>query len=209
LLLTVEADKSSTHNFDVVIQLADGREIRSRPIDLLYFKPSWFPEPRGGADSPSDHDSYAFENYDLVGGDLTRLSKVAQYQCSDACNSEARCTAFTYDKWNSMCFLKSSLSVMRFDPKYTSILKEGVSAPPKSSDARVVERFRGKAFPDFGYAVQIRSTVDECHRRCEAEEKCVAYSFKRQSGDCYLFETASEYTSSPDTDSGVKRQLPR
>jgi hypothetical protein len=42
-LISVKADKSSEHNFTVVLQLADGREISSRPISLIYYWPSWFP----------------------------------------------------------------------------------------------------------------------------------------------------------------------
>jgi hypothetical protein len=38
----VNAAKSSQHDFTVVLQLADGREISSRPISLLYYVPSWF-----------------------------------------------------------------------------------------------------------------------------------------------------------------------
>ncbi len=41
--VTVSAPKSSQHQFKVVLQLSDGREISSRPINLLYFVPSWFP----------------------------------------------------------------------------------------------------------------------------------------------------------------------
>jgi hypothetical protein len=40
--LTVKAAKSSQHNFKVVLQLADGREVASRPVSLLYYWPSWF-----------------------------------------------------------------------------------------------------------------------------------------------------------------------
>ena len=40
--VTVKAAKSSQHAFKVVLQLADGREVSSRPIDLLYYLPSWF-----------------------------------------------------------------------------------------------------------------------------------------------------------------------
>jgi hypothetical protein len=40
--VTVKADKSSQHDFTVVLQLADGREVSSRPISLLYYVPSWF-----------------------------------------------------------------------------------------------------------------------------------------------------------------------
>jgi hypothetical protein len=38
--LPVRAPKSSHHNYRVVLALADGREIKSRPIDLLYFVPN-------------------------------------------------------------------------------------------------------------------------------------------------------------------------
>jgi hypothetical protein len=41
--VTVNAAKSSLHDFSVVLQLADGREISSRSINLIYFVPSWFP----------------------------------------------------------------------------------------------------------------------------------------------------------------------
>lgn len=34
----IDSDKSSRHLFDVVLQLSDGREVRSGPIDLTYFK---------------------------------------------------------------------------------------------------------------------------------------------------------------------------
>jgi hypothetical protein len=40
------SDKSSEHNFAVVLQLSDGRAIRSRPIKLLYYYPSWFVDSR-------------------------------------------------------------------------------------------------------------------------------------------------------------------
>lgn len=43
--LTIDAPKSSHHDFTLVLRLADGREISSRPIDLTYYRPSWFPAP--------------------------------------------------------------------------------------------------------------------------------------------------------------------
>jgi hypothetical protein len=36
----LDAPKSSVHDFRVVLQLADGREVASRPVNLLYFKPN-------------------------------------------------------------------------------------------------------------------------------------------------------------------------
>lgn len=40
--LPLKAEKASSHEFSIVFQLSDGREIRSRTINLLYFTPSWF-----------------------------------------------------------------------------------------------------------------------------------------------------------------------
>lgn len=37
----LKAAKASRHRFTVVLQLADGREISSRPVDLTYFVPNW------------------------------------------------------------------------------------------------------------------------------------------------------------------------
>lgn len=40
--LPIDAEKSSLHSFRVVMQLSDGREVASRPIHLIHYKPSWF-----------------------------------------------------------------------------------------------------------------------------------------------------------------------
>jgi hypothetical protein len=42
LTVTLQAAKSSEHDFTVKLQLADGREIASRPISLIYYLPSWY-----------------------------------------------------------------------------------------------------------------------------------------------------------------------
>jgi hypothetical protein len=41
--LSIDAARSSEHALRIVLQLADGREIRSRPISLMFFRPSWQP----------------------------------------------------------------------------------------------------------------------------------------------------------------------
>jgi hypothetical protein len=40
--LLLNSARSSQHDFVVALQLADGRTIRSRPINLTYFYPAWF-----------------------------------------------------------------------------------------------------------------------------------------------------------------------
>jgi hypothetical protein len=43
LVLPVKAARSSQHEFRVVVQMADGTEVSSRPVRLLYYVPSWSP----------------------------------------------------------------------------------------------------------------------------------------------------------------------
>jgi hypothetical protein len=40
----LQAPKSSRHRLRIVLQLADGRVVRSRDIDLLFFRPRSYPE---------------------------------------------------------------------------------------------------------------------------------------------------------------------
>lgn len=42
--MEIEAPQSSSHSFRIVLQLADGRIVRSRPIEVLYLLPQVFPE---------------------------------------------------------------------------------------------------------------------------------------------------------------------
>lgn len=37
--IRLQAPRSSSHDFHIVFELADGRQIASRPVDMLYFKP--------------------------------------------------------------------------------------------------------------------------------------------------------------------------
>jgi len=40
-MFSLDATRTSHHDFTVVVQLADGRQVRSRPVDLLLFRPNW------------------------------------------------------------------------------------------------------------------------------------------------------------------------
>jgi hypothetical protein len=42
LTLPIAVGKSSEHDFTLVLQLSDGREIRSQPVNLLYYVPRWY-----------------------------------------------------------------------------------------------------------------------------------------------------------------------
>jgi hypothetical protein len=114
LVFPIEALKSSVHDFSVVIQLANGREIRSRPIDLLYYRPRWFREETPYASADDDEsDGLFLISSGLNGTDLRQIRDPDEDKCSAACNTDAKCVGFTQDNWAGLCSLKSQLTSIR------------------------------------------------------------------------------------------------
>jgi hypothetical protein len=209
LILAVEAEKSSEHEFTVVIQTADGREIRSRPVKLTYYRPSWFAEeaPIEPGDS-SDEPFQSVSNYDLLGTDLRQLKLAVDYDapCAEACTAAQACRAYSFNRWNRLCALKSAVTAMRFEPTSSSGLKKGVNRPPELPDAKVLEPYRNTVFRDQAYLVDLKATSAECEKRCSDDNKCLAFTFKKPDSDCFLFDDLIGYVSDANADSAIKRQ---
>jgi hypothetical protein len=217
----IAADKASQHQFIIVVQLEDGREIRSRPIDLLYYVPSWHDNEKGRSngrppinDESSDDEtaeddpkeSTFIDRYDLAGTDLRQIKNVESYDCSDSCKKDQACRAISYDTWNRWCFLKSNTISLRFDPKYSATLMPGVKRPAKLTTTKVIERYRNQAFPDVKYGVHLRGTMEDCERLCATDSRCAALTFTKSSALCHLMDSVGPSAGNSDTDSGVKRQ---
>ena len=219
LRLPVEAEKSSLHHFTVVLQLSDGREIRSQPIELNYYRPRWFNEdlmPVEIAADPEVEDESAYvslENTAFEGEDLRRIGDTNRPACSDACTVDRRCQGYTYDSWRRVCTLKGALRSMRLEPGAESGLRKGVSEPPKSEGAIFIERLADKTFDWRGDEIFMGANLQECEQHCLNEKACVAFTlFKRSAGDCYLLngaEPGDPPLAPPQhgaADSGIKRQ---
>ena len=52
----------------------------------------------------------------------------------------------------------------------------------------------------------MRSSAEDCERRCAQDNDCVAFTFKKKVLDCHLLDETSEHKANADADSGVKRQ---
>jgi len=50
-----------------------------------------------------------YERTDLPGGDYKNLSGVTFEQCTDYCETDRRCAAFTYTRRSARCWLKSKV----------------------------------------------------------------------------------------------------
>jgi Caspase domain/PAN domain len=148
-------------------------------------------------------------NTHISGNDLRIEKNTDQSSCARACRNESDCVAYAYDKWNRWCFLKDSTNVASLDPKYFSGFKVSEGRPNRSSTSVTIVRYNGKKFPGSGSYQPNAGSTDACADQCEASGSCVAYTHNNSNDQCRHYESAGEYTSDSDSDSGVKRQVER
>ncbi|WP_316224877.1 MULTISPECIES: PAN domain-containing protein [unclassified Bradyrhizobium] len=215
LVFPVEAEKSSTHDFAVAVQLSDGREIRSRPINLLYYRPRWIDEEkqRPPYDEEGGDDGLYLSYYGLNGKDLRQVQDSGDQwdKCKLACKADAKCVGYTRDDWNKLCVLKSEVVSLRHDPRLSSGLKKGIKRPVTSTSAAVVEHFpRARIQRDLPpYLAALNSSYEECEQSCKSESDCVAYNFVDATKVCFLLDEEDQLNKpqpDPATESGVKYQ---
>lgn len=202
LAMSIEADKSSNHDFAVVVQLADGRQIRSRPINLLYYNPNV---------DPDDNEERTYKGYELVGGDLTTLAAEVDVDCTGACLDDGSCIAYSYRERDKKCVLKSSIGTLRQDPEFTSYRHSKTPVPagfvpkPEPAPPTMGPILSGRAFSSDHpgpIGIHMRSNLDECQRLCAREQECRAFTFWRTSQNCVLHDEDQNLRRNPDADSG-------
>ncbi|MGE0004777.1 MAG: tetratricopeptide repeat protein [Parvibaculaceae bacterium] len=146
-------------------------------------------------------------NTDLMGALIGKAEARNLDQCEAACGRDRACAAYSFNMWNSACFLKSEATLRFLDPSTVSGLK-GETYPPPISDAMMAMlRFRNKTFPGEPARSLPENRFEDCEASGEASDMCVAFSFVRADSTCRMFEQAGEYTSDEGVDSGAKRQV--
>ena len=146
-------------------------------------------------------------NTDLSGALIGKVDAGTIDQCQEACGKDRACAAYSFNTWNSVCFLKSEATMRFLDPSTVSGLK-GETYPPPISDAMMAMlRFRNKTFPGEPLRSSPENRFEDCEASCEASDSCVAFSFVKSEAMCKIFEKTGEYTSDDGVDSGAKRQV--
>lgn len=146
-------------------------------------------------------------NTDLRGSLIGRIDADSPAQCEMACGKDRACNAYSFNKWNSVCFLKSEATLRFLDPSTSSGLK-GETYPPPISDAMpAMLRFRNKIFSGEPVSADPQNRFEDCEASCERNQNCIAFSFIKADSTCRIFEQAGEYTSDRGADSGAKRQV--
>jgi hypothetical protein len=147
-----------------------------------------------------------FDSGDLQGADIEKLSSASAQDCASACRKNPACRAYSYDKWNHYCFPKSSVGVLRLEPRAVSGVIEGEPTPKKAASRITMEQYHGRAFPGARFKTLIVEQPEDCQEICRQEEACVAYTFLWTNSKCQLLGKAGEYFPNEDAESGGKKQ---
>jgi hypothetical protein len=147
-----------------------------------------------------------FDSGDLQGKDLGKLTTPSAQDCAAACRNNPACRAYSYDKWNHLCFPKASIGALRLEPRAISGVMIGSPNPKLATTRMTMERYQGRAFPGAGFKTSSAASSAICSESCKREEACVAYTYFWSSRKCQLYESTGEYFPSEEAESGGKKQ---
>jgi hypothetical protein len=148
-----------------------------------------------------------YVNRDVDGFDYQVLRNKGLADCEDACKSDGRCRAYTFNKWENVCFLKSSVTVTRIEPR-------GISGVLSSEALRAAERpptiarLSSRRFPGSPYRSLARTDYDSCANACAADSLCLGVNFGKLDGSCALIATLDKSVPDNRTEAGMKWQAP-
>ena len=148
----------------------------------------------------------AYDNYDLTGPTGRTLSDVELQGCSDTCQSDNQCQAFSYDKWQRQCFLKQALGSLRFEPRFTSGIASNATPPPMSNEPIVMVCSKERITAQSGFRLTPNSSFEQCQKSCEGDGDCVAFMFAEARLQCSIFRSVDAVVTDQAVISGLKRQ---
>lgn len=147
-----------------------------------------------------------YDSGDIQGKDIGKISSPSAQDCAAVCRNNPACRAYSYDKWNHMCFPKSSVGPLRLDPRSISGVVQGAPNPKLSTSRIIMERYHARAFPGAGYKTSSAGTPQDCEDVCRRDEACVAYTFLWTGRKCQLLDATGEYFPNKEAESGGKKQ---
>jgi len=158
--------------------------------------------------TPKAADFVIFPGFDLPGGDIGLVRNATLETCRQSCDAEETCTAYTHDRWNNLCFLKSATDASNqiyVQPKADSYIEPSFAARIRSARTNIVMKkrnnkaFFGSPYHDFG-----SSSFSQCASFCEEEDKCLAVNFSDNL--CEMFDHPAVYNDRLGTIIGLKHQ---
>jgi hypothetical protein len=158
--------------------------------------------------SASGRSFTAYGSRDMEGGDYQIQRGISLDQCEDRCKGDSRCQAFSYDVWNRLCFLKSSINPLRLEPRTVTSVPAGIAVTYDDREP-VIQRRPQKAFPNEPYLQASAQSYDDCAQRCLKDKRCEAFNFYQFTRRCNLIEKPKEYSDARGAEIGIKVQAPK
>jgi hypothetical protein len=142
------------------------------------------------------------DNFDIRGGDFDApVKKVDRDKCAGLCLGDKRCVAYTFDKLNQYCFLKSSVIKLTSNP----LLFSGIRIPISDSPF-AMHVYRGQALQGQDYSSAKTASWNDCHNSCNLDKNCLGFSFVKNDQICHVFSRIDKLLANADADSGMKVQ---
>lgn len=159
---------------------------------------------------PATKDQGAFNTYDnrdLAGGDLRTIKQTYLDICEKSCARDNSCQAFAFDKWNKWCFLKSSVAApLTLEPSSIVGVRRSLPEPSSSQIASRIERRIRRTFVGSPYRTTEQASLEKCEHECQADDKCIAYTYVRPRSSCKAFDRVESVANDLQTVSGTKTQ---
>lgn len=162
------------------------------------------------------------DGVDIDGTTESKIDSVYLPKCESACSEDSQCQAFSYDKWNRVCFLKSRADNLEIHAGFESGVRKSVAMPAMSASPIKMVRYPRAAFPGPGYRTLSTGNADDCEAACKKEQACTAFTFEApepaveqtaegtndRGSTCHLYSEAGGRTDNSFAESGVKAQTP-
>lgn len=158
------------------------------------------------ATEPPQKSFEAYEGYDVPGEDIGEAVRgVSGGECETRCATETRCNAYTFDRRNGWCFLKSGAGRLEANEKALSGVSRALPQP--SVDRNGIREFLtydGYDIPGGDLGAPLRGIpLDRCREVCRDNPRCDAFTYDKKSRWCFPKSGVSARADNPKAVSGV------
>lgn len=135
-----------------------------------------------------------YENFDVATNDVKLLPFQTIANCDAMCKEDNSCIAYTFNKQNRNCWLKTSIqSIFQINPDIAiSAVKSVVVKNNLQSDNASLQIFENF---DISTNDEVRgianSNEESCKATCLREDSCAALTFNKTNNMCWLKKSAS------------------
>jgi ATP-dependent protease ClpP protease subunit len=143
------------------------------------------------------------DGVDLFGSDLwdKPIVVTSAADCEARCQKQPGCRAYTFNKRNSVCFLKTNAEVMYRNQRALSGYEAALENSLKQSPF-IIEENTDYAGGDFQKLS--KATFTECIQACEGHPGCMVFSYVGRRKQCWLKSQAGASVTKKGVTSGIK-----